>query len=370
MGCYNGWERANWFAHSSDDTSMVSAQTWERNGPWESRVREECEAVRDNVGVLDLPGFSRFELKGNDSEAFIDRLIVGKLPKIGKISLSYFSDKKGRILTEMSIMKNSETHFTLITAAAAQWHDYELLMNSIEPNSDISIEDTSSEISTLIVTGPKSRDLLTSITDADLTLPWLTHQKAMLDSMPVILARVSFAGELGWEVHVKNKYLKPIYEKIIHLGAQPFGMFALNSLRIEKGYRAWKGDLSSDYSILEAGLERFVKFDKDIDFIGKPALLREKQAGGKKSFVTLKVKSNGFDAPYMSTLWFNNKIVGETTSGAWGYRVNQSVALGMLKIDLCKPGTDIEVEIYGERFPATVQDNKPLWDPENTRLRQ
>ena len=370
MGCYNGWERANWFAHSSDDTSMVSAQTWERNGPWESRVREECEAVRDNVGVLDLPGFSRFELKGNDSEAFIDRLIVGKLPKIGKISLSYFSDKKGRILTEMSIMKNSETHFTLITAAAAQWHDYELLMNSIEPNSDISIEDTSSEISTLIVTGPKSRDLLTSITDADLTLPWLTHQKAMLDSMPVILARVSFAGELGWEIHVKNKYMKPIYEKIIHLGAKPFGMFALNSLRIEKGYRAWKGDLSSDYSILEAGLERFVKFDKDIDFIGKPALLREKQAGGKKSFVTLKVKSNGFDAPYMSTLWFNNKIVGETTSGAWGYRVNQSVALGMLKIDLCKPGTEIEIEIYGERFPATVQDNKPLWDPENTRLRQ
>lgn len=370
MGCYNGWERANWFARDSDDTSMEAAQTWERNGPWEIRVREECEAVRDNVGVLDLPGFSRFELKGNDSEEFINRLIVGKLPKIGKISLSYFSDHKGRILTEMSIMKNSENHFTLITAAAAQWHDYELLKNSIETNSDISLEDTSSEISTLIVTGPKSRDLLTKITDADLSQPWLTHQKATLDAMPVILARVSFAGELGWEVHVKNKYLMSIYEKVIHLGAKPFGMFALNSLRIEKGYRAWKGDLSSDYSILEAGLERFVKFDKKIDFIGKPALLREKQVGSKKSFVTLKVKSNVFDSPYMSTLWHKNKIVGETTSGAWGYRVNQSVALGMLKADLCKPGTEIEVEIYGERFPATVQDNKPLWDPENTRLRQ
>ena len=370
MGCYNGWERANWFAHGNDDTSMESAQTWERNGPWEIRVREECEAVRDNVGVLDLPGFSRFELRGNDSEAFINRLIVGKLPKVGKISLSYFSDKRGRILTEMSIMKNSQNHFTLITAAAAQWHDLELLKSSIESNSDISIEDTSSEVSTLIVTGPKSRDLLTKITDADLSQPWLTHQTANLDAMPVILARVSFAGELGWEIHVKNKYLIPIYEKIILLGAKPFGMFALNSLRIEKGYRAWKGDLSSDYSILEAGLERFVRFDKDSDFIGKSALLKEKQIGVKKSFVTLKVKSNGFDAPYMSTLWHNNKIVGETTSGAWGYRVNQSIALGMLKIELCKPGTKIEVEIYGERFPATVQDNKPLWDPENFRLRQ
>ena len=370
MGCYNGWERANWFAHGDDDTSMGSAQTWERNGPWETRVREECAAVRDNVGVLDLPGFSRFELRGNDSEALINRLIVGKLPKVGKISLSYFSDKRGRILTEMSIMKNSQNHFTLITAAAAQWHDYELLKSSIEPNSDISLEDTSSEVSTLIVTGPKSRDLLTKITDADLFQPWLTHQTANLDAMPVILARVSFAGELGWEIHVKNKYLISIYEKIILLGAKPFGMFALNSLRIEKGYRAWKGDLSSDYSILEAGLERFVRFDKDSDFIGKSALLKEKQIGVKKSFVTLKVKSNGFDAPYMSTLWHNNKIVGETTSGAWGYRVNQSIALGMLKIELCKPGTKIEVEIYGERFLATVQDNKPLWDPENFRLRQ
>ena len=184
------------------------------------------------------------------------------------------------------------------------------------------------------------------------------------------MARVSFAGELGWEVHVQNKYLNSIYEQILSLGAKPFGMFALNSLRIEKGYRAWKGDLSSDYSILEGGLERFVKFDKDIDFIGKPALLKEKQEGSKKSFVTLKVKANGFDAPYMSTLWHDNKIVGETTSGAWGYRVNHSVALGMLRTDLCDPGTKIEVEIYGERFDATVQDNKPLWDPENIRLRQ
>ena len=370
MGCYNGWERANWFAKEGDDISMESAQTWKRNGPWEKRVKEECEAVRDDVGVLDLPGFSRFEVKGKDCQNLLNELIVGKLPSTGRISLSYFSDHRGRILTEMSIMKHTDQHFTLITAAAAQWHDYELLLSSIHPSSDISVEDKSHEIGTLIVTGPKSRDLLSKITDADLSLPWLSHQKAHIDKMPVILARVSFAGELGWEVHVENKYLSAVYEKILPLGAKPFGMFALNSLRIEKGYRAWKGDLSSDYSILEGGLERFVKFDKDTDFIGKPALLKEKQEGSKKSFVTLKVKANGFDAPYMSTLWHDNKIVGETTSGAWGYRVNHSIALGMLRVDLCDPGTQIEVEIYGERFAATVQDNKPLWDPENIRLRQ
>ena len=370
MGCYNGWERANWFAKEGDDTSIASAQTWERNGPWEKRVKEECEAVRDGVGVLDLPGFSRFELKGKDCQDLLSRLIVGNLPSTGRISLSYFSDHRGRILTEMSIMKHSNQHFTLITAAAAQWHDYELLLRSIDPNSDITLEDKSQEVGTLIVTGPKSRDLFNKIVEADLYLPWLSHQKAFINKVPVVMARVSFAGELGWEVHVQNKYLNSIYDQILSLGAKPFGMFALNSLRIEKGYRAWKGDLSSDYSILEGGLERFVKFDKDIDFIGKPALLKEKQEGSKKSFVTLKVKANGFDAPYMSTLWHDDKIVGETTSGAWGYRVNHSIALGMLRTDLCDPGTQIEVEIYGERFDATVQDNKPLWDPDNKRLRQ
>ena len=146
-------------------------------------------------------------------------------------------------------------------------------------------------------------------------------------------------------------------------------MWALNSLRIEKGYRAWKGDLSTDYSLLEGGLDRFVKFDKPQDFPGKAALLSEKQQGVKKRFVTLTVDAGEADAPYMSTLWHDGQIVGETTSGAWGYRVGKSVALGMLRTDLANPGTEIEVEIFGERRPARVQPDEPLWDPQNERLR-
>ena len=146
-------------------------------------------------------------------------------------------------------------------------------------------------------------------------------------------------------------------------------MFALNSLRIEKGYRAWKGDLSTDYSLLEAGLDRFIKLDKDIDFVGKKALQIEKQAGVKKRFSILKVNANGCDAPYMSTVWHNNKIVGEVTSGAWGYRTNCSIALCMLKSEIAKPGEIVEVEIYGQKCEAIVQEDKPLWDPENVRLR-
>ena len=152
-------------------------------------------------------------------------------------------------------------------------------------------------------------------------------------------------------------------------GVKPFGMYALNSLRIEKGYRAWKGDLSTDYSLLEGGLDRFVKLDKDHDFPGKAASLNEKQQGVKKRFVTLVVDAGAADAPYMSTLWHNGEVVGETTSGAYGHRVGASIALGMLRTDLTTPGTELEVDIYGEMCRAVVQEDQPLWDPTNERIR-
>ncbi|MEY8830871.1 FAD-dependent oxidoreductase [Sedimentitalea sp. XS_ASV28] len=368
MGAYNGWERANWFAKPGDDTSEETTQTWNRAGPWEARIREECEAVRDHVGVLDLPGFSRFNLGGVGAAEWLRTRIAGGLPRPGRMNLAYFADERGRVVTEMSVMRHSEDFFTLITAASAQWHDWDLLQSTL-PNG-VDLTDQTRDYSALIVTGPDSRALFAALApDADLTLPWLSHQPAEVAGQPAALARVSFAGELGWEIHAANEHIPAIYQAVLDAGARPFGMFALNSLRIEKGYRAWKGDLSTDYSLLEAGLERFVKLDKIEDFPGKVALQAEKQRGSAKRFVTLLVDAGDADAPYMSTLWHDGEVVGETTSGAWGYRIGGSVALGMLRSDLAVPGTRIEVEIYGERRPATVQPDQPLWDPGNERLR-
>jgi dimethylglycine dehydrogenase len=368
MGAYNGWERANWFAKPGDDRSEESTQTWNRAGPWAERIREECEAVRDGVGVLDLPGFSRFDLSGAGAAEWLRGMIAGALPKEGRINLAYFPDGRGRILTEMSVMRHGEDEFTLITAGAAQWHDFELLQKALPAG--LSLTDHTREVGTMIVTGPRARALFEEIgSDADLALPWLSHQKATVAGKPCTLVRVSFAGELGWEVHCVNADQPSIYEAILAAGAKPFGMWALNSLRLEKGYRAWKGDLSTDYSLLEGGLDRFVKFDKPQDFPGKAALLAEKQRGSKKRFVTLVVDAGEADAPYMSTLWHDGKIVGETTSGGWGYRVNASIAFGMLRTDLAVPGTEIEVEIYGERCRAVVQEDQPLWDAANERIR-
>ncbi|MEO1316804.1 MAG: FAD-dependent oxidoreductase, partial [Pseudomonadota bacterium] len=275
FGPYNGWERANWFAKPGDDTSEDATQTWERNGPWEPRIREECEAVRDDVGVIDICGFSRFHLTGEGAADWLRGRIAGGLPKPGRLSLAYFPDERGRIATEMSVARNGEDDFTLITAAAAQWHDFELLERHLAPG--LSLVDRTEAMSTLLVTGPRSRELLSAMTDGDLTLPWLSHQAATVASCSAILARVSFAGELGWEIHAKFDEIPAIWDAVTAGGARPFGMFALNSLRMEKGYRAWKGDLSTDYTLLEGGLDRFIRFNKEQDFPGRAALLAEKQ---------------------------------------------------------------------------------------------
>jgi len=369
MGDYNGWERANWFAQPGDDTSEEATQTWDRAGPWEKRIREECEAVRDACGVLDLPGFSRFKVQGPGADDWLRGLVTGALPKVGRVGLVYFADERGRIVTEMSVTREAEDLFVLITAAAAQWHDREWLERHMPEGAGFTLEDWTDRMSTLIVTGPASRDLLGPLTDADLSLPWLSFQETEVAGRWAALLRVSFAGELGWEIHAENADIPAIYEAILDAGAKPFGMWALNSLRIEKGYRAWKGDLSTDYSLLEGGLERFVKLDKPQEFPGKAAILAEKQRGVAKRFAPLIVEAGAADAPYMSSIWHAGEIVGETTSGAWGYRVGASVALAMLRSDLAVPGTQLEVEIFGERCPATVQPDAPLWDPENERLR-
>lgn len=366
FGAYNGWERANWFARPGDDTSEAAQRTWDREGPWFGAVRAECEAVRDHAGLIEIPGFTRLHLRGPGARAHLDALTPSRLPKPGRLGLAYFPDARGRIVTEMSVIPASDDDITCITAAVAQSHDADVLRQGLPDG--VTLTDESESCTCLLLTGPKSRDLLAPLTDADLARPWLSAQPGVsVAGRPATLLRVSFAGELGWEVHCAPADAPAIYDALCEAGAHPFGMFALNSLRIEKGYRAWKGDLSTDYTLLQGGLERFIDWSKT--FPGKSALQAEKQRGPAKRFVTLTVEPGDTDLPYMSTLWHDGQVVGETTSAAWGHRAQACVALGMLRTDLTAPGTAIEVEVFGQRRAATVQPDTPLWDPANERLR-
>ena len=373
FGAANGWERANWYARPGDDISEEATQTFRREGPWQKRIREECHAVRDAAGILDLPGFSRFRLAGDGAREWLATQITGIVPKPGRIGLGYFADEMGRIVTEMSIMAVEEDLFFLITAAVAELHDFEWLRSHLPQGTAISLENATERFACQILSGPNSRAILAEVSDADLSLPWLTHQACQIAGGWLQLVRVSFAGELGWELHTKVEDTAAVFDAVWAAGRKhglkPFGMFALDSLRLEKGYRAWKQDLSTDYTVLQGGLERFVKWDKP-DFRGKAALANEKQQGVKKRFVTLVVENPGeCDAPYMATLRHDGRIVGETLSGGFGHRVDKSIALGMIRADLAEPGTAIEIEIFGDRFKAVVQKDEPLWDPKNERLR-
>ena len=372
FGAYGGWERANWFARPGDDTSEAATQTWARQGPWFPRIREECLAVRDAAGILDLPGFSRFLVQGPGSADWLGDLVTGALPRIGRVGLVYFADDRGRIVTEMSVTRLGEDAMLLITAAAAEWHDRDWLVRHLPAGSAITIENRTEQHACQILSGPRSRDILRAVGDADLTRPWLDWQRCGIAGREVLLLRVSYVGELGWEIHTRAADTPAVFDAVWDAGARhglrPFGMFAMDSLRLEKGYRAWKGDLSTDYTVLEGGLERFVRWGKAA-FTGRAAMERERQRGVSRRFATLVVDAGDFDAPYMSTVWRDGEVVGETTSGGWGHRVDASIALAMVRSDLAVEGTTLEVEIYGERRPAEVQVHGPLYDPDNEKLR-
>jgi len=367
MGAYNGWERVNWFAKDGDDTSKEATQTWARNGPWQERVRQECEAVRDHCGVIDLTGFSRFTLKGDRAADFLARQITGRLPKIGRIGLGYFADHRGRIITEMTIMRHDQDAFTLMSVASAEWHDFEWLKKGLPQDRALSLTNTTADKGVLLVTGPKARDLLSPLTGADLSAPARSIQTATMGGVSCLFARISFTGELGWEIHAPFDDLPALYDAVVGAGATPFGMFSLDCLRLEKAYRAWKTDLSSDYSIIEAGLSRFIAWEKP-DFVGKKALSAEKTAGIKRRFVVMTVDADEYDAPPMAALWKDGIAVGEVTSGGFGYRVNCSIALGMVETEWATPGASLEIEIYGRRYRAVIQGDRALWDPENERI--
>lgn len=375
FGARAGWERATWYARPGDDTSLEACETFDRAGPWHDTVREECLAVQNAVGLCSLPGFSRYEVSGEGCVAWLRTIVTGVIPRIGRIGLVYFADTQGRILTEMSIMRLEEDRFMLITAAGAEWHDLEWITKNLPEGSDIQIVNRTDEIDCLVLTGPNSRAVLSAVTDADLSSdvnPWLTHQMAEIAGKSVRLVRVSYVGELGWELHAAADEIDVVFDAVWAAGQEhglrPFGMYAMESMRLEKCYRSWKQDLSTDYTMLAGGLERFVKLDKP-DFVGRDAILSEKQNGVKERFAPLVVDSTGLDAPYLATVWHGGEKVGLVTSGGYGHRIDKSIALATIRADLVAPGTELEIEIYGEKRPATVQADEPLYDAANERLR-
>jgi dimethylglycine dehydrogenase len=371
FGARNGWERATWFPRNGEEAKVEL--TFHR-ASWFGRVATECQAVAEGVAILDLPGFSRFEVSGPGASDWLETLIAGNLPKTGRVSLAYTCTPKGGILSEFTITRLDEDRFWLLGASTAEWHDRDWLVHHLPADGSVHIENITSRYGTLAVTGPKVREVLSQVTDADLSsnsFPWLSAKPINVGIAQGTGLRVSYVGELGWELHLPLEQLGAAYDSVWEAG-QPFGIcdigiYAVDSLRLEKCYRAWKQDLEIGYSPLAASLDRFVNLKKPA-FIGREALVRESQERPKTRLVPLVVAADTADAPFCSSVFKDGERVGIVTSGGYGHRLRQSIALAYVRADLSQEGTVLEIDILGRRFEATVK-HEPIYDPQNLRLR-
>jgi len=368
-----GWERPNWFASEG----MPQEDHWSfRRSKWFEPVGAECMNVHENVGVLDMTAFAKSRVSGPGAEAFLDLLVANRLPKkIGRIGLCHALNTQGGVHTEFTILRETEESFYLVSAGAFQRLDHDFLLKRMPTDGSVRFDNLTNGVGVLVVAGPKARELMSRVSATDFsnpTFPWLSGQGIDIGLTPCRAMRVNFVGELGWELHHPLEYQNHIFDALFEagedLGVKPFGIRAMDSLRIEKSYRMIGTEMSIEYAAYESGLDRFIRPDKG-DFIGRDALLAWRDRGFTNAFVTMEVADvTEADALGNNPLFKDGEMIGRATGGNYGWRLGTSLALGMVRPEVSAVCTDLEIEILGERHAATVVPESPF-DPENERLR-
>lgn len=371
FGNRGGWERATWFARPGDNPDE------ERHfgrPTWYGAVGEECQATNEKVSVIDVPGFTKFDVTGPGAADWLDYMTAGALPKPGRIALSYFCNEAGKIITELTVTRLSEDTFRLIGPAPGEWHDRDWLLSHLPDDGSVSLKNVTKDIGTLVLSGPRSRDTLSKITNSSLEnadFRWLTMSQIEVSGIPLLAIRVNYVGELGWELHAPVDKLVKLYDALWEAGEEfgirDMGAYALESMRLEKCYRAWKQDLSAEASPLTTSLDRFVKLDKG-DFIGKDALMAEKQQGSNQKFVPLTIDADITDIAYGAPVFKDGSVIGFVTSAGYGHRIGKNIALAFVNTPFDDVGTVVEIEVFGNRETGIVAE-EPLFDANNERLR-
>ncbi len=365
-----GWERARWF-----DPNGAGENYSYRRTNWFEIVREECKAVRERVGLMDLSTFSKYDVKGRDAESFLNRISSNRMPrKIGGIVLAHMLTESGRIETEFTVTRLGPDHFYVLSAAVAQHHDMSLMTNARKPGEDVTITDITDDFGTLVLAGPRARDVLAQATRADLSnasFRWLTGQQIEVAGVPTRALRVNYVGELGWELHAPMSGLPAIFKALMTAGEAHgiglFGTYAMNSLRMEKAYRGMGSELTNEVTLIEGDMERFVDLGKD-SFIGKAATLSSKQSGPRIKLVYLEVDATDADCLGNETVYQAGRPVGITTSGGYGFATGKSLAFAYVEPKLAAAGTALEVDMFGARHQARILA-EPVYDAANARLR-
>ncbi|MEO1308864.1 MAG: glycine cleavage T C-terminal barrel domain-containing protein, partial [Pseudomonadota bacterium] len=380
FGQVNGWERPNYYGPlDAPDSFDHDARSFRRGGWWQYAV-EEAKAIREGVGLIDATAFAKHRLTGPGATAFLDWFTCNKLPKVGRINLTYALTTAGTTRTEYTIVRQGENDYYLVSAGAWQAYDQDFLYNAIWEGEDrfgrVNEEDVTSQWGVFAIAGPKSRDVLkTLIRDPDpetalsnKRFPWLSVRDIELGMCPVKAVRVAYTGELGWELHHPIEMQNYLWDRLMEAGAphglRPVGARAQNWLRQEKSYRAFGTELGRDATPLEAGLDRFVDLTKD--FHGKAAMER---IGVRSKCVTLLIDGPQDADPWgREALYDGETRVGRLTSGGYSVAFGKSIGMGYVGMDHSAPGTKLQVKMQNQLWPAEVAQDSP-YDSSNKTIR-
>jgi dimethylglycine dehydrogenase len=366
-----GWERPRWFA--PDGWEQEDIHSFRRAG-WHKAVAHEVEAVRDRVGLADLTAFAKYEVKGADAASFLDRVSAGRVPAVGRIGLMYMLTEQGMVEIELTAARLGEDLFYLVGAAVGEVRFLDWMRSHIREGDDVAVVNVSEELGVLSIAGPRSRELLARVTDADLSngdFRWLSVREITVADHRVRALRVSFTGELGWELHIPMEEMPDVFDALVEAGQGYglgfFGSHALNAMRMEVGYKV-SADMTNEVTAYEAGLMRFVRPDKG-RFIGRDALLANIEAPRWK-LVYLHVEPEDLDADCLGGegVFKDGKRVGVVTTAGYGFTTGTSLAWAYVDPDQSEPGNRLTVLVLGRACRATVLA-EPVWDPMGERPR-
>lgn len=371
FGERSGWERPLWFA--PDGVEPVDRPSF-RTPNWHDHVGAECRAVRAGVGVLDQTSFAKFEVSGPGAAALLDRLCANRLPdEPGRIALTQMLTPRGGIECDVTVTRLSEDRFYVVSAAATETHDLAWIERHLPGGDAVRLENVTERLGVLTLAGPRSRDLLARLTAAGVSSEEFGFFRALeldLAGVPVRALRLSYVGELGFELHHPVERSVALYEAVLEAGAGlglvDFGYRALDSMRLEKAFRLWGVDIDADHTPLEAGLERFVALDRG-DFVGRAALLRQAADGGSRTLACLALDAAG---PYPhggEAIAHGGAVVGYVAAGGYGHCVERAIALAYLPRELVDAGATFEVDILGEPILGRTVPGA-LFDPGGERM--
>ena len=400
FGSVYGWERPGWFAPkdyaltkeqlaspdvltnhnhapATDDGRIVEKWSFRRSN-YLPFVGEECRNVMSNVAIQDMSAFAKMEVSGPGAREWLESILANKIPKkMGRIALCHLLTPRGGVRSEFTVYEWAPGRFYLVSAGAYERHDHDYLRKLCPTDGSVRLNAITTRFGVLVLAGPNSRKVLQKLTDADLSneaFPWLSGKEISVGQCTAHALRVNFVGELGWEFHHPIEQQIALFDALMEAGKEfgirPYGIKAMSSLSIEKSYRLVPRELSIEYNAYESGLDRFVHPNKG-QFIGRDALVAAKQNGLGWNFVTMEVHGVGdgdSDARGSEPLYRNGQLVGRATNGGYGFRVNKSLALGMVKPEHSATGTELEIKILGKLFKATVIPESP-YDPDNKALR-